>query len=287
MDANDSVTATSAPDLSSVPEGSRRLHSHLGGAVFGLAIAAFLVGPFYFLSPTTASFALIFLGVAFLGYALFVYEPTVSNRDESAVGNPIEFQKILFTRMDVIGSARFAAAERLELRTKSVNLVLSLLAAEVILVTVIDMVFDFQGPYDRQVQLSGLLGSIFVLVLSLYQFASHDEINSEKCLQNAMKISDLRRRLALIEHPDEENLGKIAEEYSGILKECGINHDRVDFIKAKIVNGQYKDGRMWRVFDNTWIMIRRVPPLAFVSWSVLFFVGMVTIRVLLVTDHLR
>lgn len=80
----------------------------------------------------------------------------------------------------------------------------------------------------------GLSASIFVVVLSLYQWSNKDDVNAQKFHQAGMKISALRRDVKLAQSLETLDIVTHVASYSEIRRECGANHDNIDCIRVKI-----------------------------------------------------
>lgn len=185
----------------------------------------------------------------------------------------------LVKNMQITASARFNAAQRLGSRSRSVNLMLALLASSVIVTSVLDKVHKFPNETDLPIFFSGLAASIFVVVLSLYQWSSHDDVNAEKFHQSGMDISALRRNLELANTSASLDAEEYLEHYNEILKECGGNHDDIDYIRVKLEKSDEYQGKIaLLVWHKFLVFVQGTPALVYVSMLVLL--GLITVMVM-------
>ena len=179
-------------------------------------------------------------------------------------------------------AARFNASRRLEGRSRLINLMLALLSSSVIITSVLPMVYEFTRSLELLIFFVGLAAAIFVVVLSLYQWSSKDDVNAEKLHQAGLKISELRRtvNLAHLSRFDSESTTPLdgwfenaVTQYNEILRECGINHSDVDYISVKIESiktGGFKIGS--RISHRISQMSQEMSALFIVSLIVFAFV---------------
>jgi hypothetical protein len=182
-------------------------------------------------------------------------------------------------------AARFNAARRLEGRSRAVNLMLALLSSSVIVTSVLPVTVEFDKPLELLIFFVGLAASIFVVVLSLYQWSSRDDVNAERLHRAGMKISELRRQVKLNylartdpskPAPLDDWLESAVEQYSDILRECGVNHEDVDYTRVKI-EIEREQNRSWLISPRYWltIMTNQIPPLAAISFIIFLVVLLV------------
>ena len=196
--------------------------------------------------------------------------------DEIYQSDVDKIKRKLLKNMSITSAARFNAAQRFESRSRSVNLMLALLASSVIILSVLPMTHTFDEFTELAIFLAGLIGSVFVVVLSLYQWSSRDEVNAEKFHQAGMKISALRRDMELAMTSSSIDTEEYFSSYTELLKECGANHEDIDFIRVRLDKSDHYEGRnMLFVYHHILIIVHKVPSLAMLSFIVLC--GMITV----------
>jgi hypothetical protein len=80
-----------------------------------------------------------------------------------------------------------------------------------------------------------MLASVLILAASLIQYSNNDAVSSAEHHRCGLEVAELYRKMnALPKDQLEGQLLALGEEYANILNGYALNHERVDFLVAKL-----------------------------------------------------
>jgi hypothetical protein len=151
--------------------------------------------------------------------------------------------------------ARYAGAKRLRARYRALTRFTALLAAYVIVLTILPYVILVTGSNIDVLNLVAVLYAIMILFASLYQYSNGDIVNAEQNQKNALELDEIRRAVELRDQAiTEEELAQFTQAYNAALKSCPAPQERIDYQKYQIERPQ--DFRELKGFDRALIWLQ-------------------------------
>jgi hypothetical protein len=141
--------------------------------------------------------------------------------------------------IEITASARFQANVRLSNRQAHSNYMVALLSTIVIVLSLIPN-FDALTPQKTQILLScSIVLSVFIIFTSLIDSSNNYYHRGEALHQCAKKILAIGHEARLLD-PEKDgfegHLSILRTSYRQVLDDCLFNHERVDYVYARLEN---------------------------------------------------
>lgn len=141
------------------------------------------------------------------------------------------------TKMWRTAGARFNCHRRMKYRNTFSAFTIAILSVYLIAMTVYQKVYSISQSnpaLDNHLTFISIIGAVFIIVLSLIEWASDFSVKADRLFENANKIRELRSKLenALVEGTQDSTLMQVFEEvsqrYGELTGGTHPNHDPVD-----------------------------------------------------------
>ncbi len=145
----------------------------------------------------------------------------------------------LAATMRLVKAARFNAAERLELKQAVSLFTQSMVALYFVGLAVWQAVYigAIDEPTNRLMTFIQLVSSVFTLMLGLLEAMNDYKIKAHHLHNCALAVSEIAHELRIARPADPVVLQEFRRRYSEALKACPVNHNRIDFLFAKMDEG--------------------------------------------------
>lgn len=153
----------------------------------------------------------------------------------TAIGVLDEYAKKLERRLWNTKGIRFAAENRLEMKSRASTLAISILSMYVIGVTVLEVLV----PAERETALTVILlplatiiAPVFIMALSEYESAKQYLVRGERMHRTAQAVQEYHSRLEFLRSTGsltQANVDQIRQSYEAVLRDFSSNHDTVDY----------------------------------------------------------
>lgn len=182
----------------------------------------------------------------------------------------------LRTRMWRTAGARFNCYRRMKRRNTLSAFTIATLSVYLIGITVCQKVYDIghtNPMFDNHLSSVSIIGAIFIVVLSLIEWAGDYSSRGDKLFENATEIKILQSKIerALIEGTSEDKLRQEFEQvntgYESLTNKNSFNHDPIDdflFRAQNLTESNFSFqmscftrlwARIWWFFIAYWIYI--------------------------------
>src|SRR5262245_31361671 len=141
--------------------------------------------------------------------------------------------------MRLVKGARFNAAERLELKQAVSLFTQSMVALYFVGLAVWQAVYvgAIDEPTNRLVTFIQLVSSVFTLMLGLLEALNDYKVKAHHLHNCALQVSEIVQELRVARPVDPDVLQEFRRRYSEALKGCPVNHNRIDYLFAKMEEG--------------------------------------------------
>lgn len=142
----------------------------------------------------------------------------------------------LASTMRLVKAARFNAAERLE-RKQTVSLFAqSTVALYFVGLAVWQAVYigEISEPTNRLITFVQLVSSVFTLILGLLEAMNDYKMKAHHLHNCALAVSELAQELKIMRATDPFVVQDFRRRYNDALKACPVNHNRIDYLFAKL-----------------------------------------------------
>ena len=144
--------------------------------------------------------------------------------------------------------SRYIASDRLRKKHLLSVYTISILSVYVIVLSLL-VRYGFVPRNSNFYELISVISAIFILVLSLAESSKNYNVASERLFSSGNEIRDLLDELKKYKNDSEYDVSaieKLSKKYSHVLKECGENHETVDYhlFKAQRVS-DFNDMNMY------------------------------------------
>jgi hypothetical protein len=126
--------------------------------------------------------------------------------------------------------SRFNAAYRLKRKNTLSVYSIAILSVYVLSITLLEK-YGFQVNYGSLYGLVSILLSVFILVLSLSEAGKNYGVASERlfvCGNEIRELLDNLKKYSNVKEGDFSGIYDISQRYSGVLRACGENHEKID-----------------------------------------------------------
>lgn len=143
----------------------------------------------------------------------------------------------LRTKMWRTAGARFNCQRRMKYRDTISSFTIAILSVYLIAISVAQKIYNVGKCYpdfDNHLTFIAIVGAVFIIVISLIEWASGFSVRAERLFENATEIKKLQARLerALIEGTPEQTLSSELEAvslaYEHLVDKNSPNHDPID-----------------------------------------------------------
>lgn len=143
----------------------------------------------------------------------------------------------LRTKMWRTAGARFNCQRRMKYRDTTSSFTIAILSVYLIAISVAQKIYNVGECYpelDNHLTFIAIVGAVFIIVISLIEWASDFSVRAERLFENATEIKRLQARLerALIEDTPENILRSEFEvaslKYEHLVDKNSPNHDPID-----------------------------------------------------------
>ena len=141
--------------------------------------------------------------------------------------------------------ARFNCQRRMRYRNTLSAFTISILSVYLIAIGVFQKIYDISNSnpaLDKHLTFIAIVGAVFIIVLSLIEWAGDFSVKAERLFENANKIKELRSKLdrlstkGLSEKVLTSQFDKIAENYDQLTNGVTPNHDPIDDLLFRAQN---------------------------------------------------
>ena len=142
----------------------------------------------------------------------------------------------LAATMRLVKAARFNAAERLE-RKQAVSLFTqSMVALYFVGLAIWQAVYfgEIDPATNRLMTFLQLVSSVFTLMLGLLEAMNDYKMKAHHLHNCALAVSELAQELKIARPADPREVQEFRRRYSEALKACPVNHNRIDYVFAKL-----------------------------------------------------
>lgn len=143
----------------------------------------------------------------------------------------------LCTKMWRTAGARFNCQRRMKYRDTTSSFTIAMLSVYLIAISVAQKIYNvgkIHAELDNHLTFIAIVGAVFIIVISLIDWAGNFSVRAERLFENATEIKKLHARLerALLEGTSENVLQNEFEEvslgYEHLVDKNSPNHDPVD-----------------------------------------------------------
>lgn len=142
----------------------------------------------------------------------------------------------LASTMRLVKSARFNAAERLE-RKQAVSLFTqTIVALYFIGLSVWQAIYfgQIDDASNRLMTFIQIVSSVFTLMLGLLESLNDYPMKAHHLHNCALTVSELSQELTIARLSDPREVQDFRRKYHEALKACPVNHNRIDYLFAKL-----------------------------------------------------
>ncbi len=142
----------------------------------------------------------------------------------------------LAATMRLVKAARFNAAERLELKQAVSLFTQSMVALYFVGLAVWQAVYigAIDEPTNRLMTFIQLVSSVFTLMLGLLEAMNDYKMKAHHLHNCALAVSEIVQELRIARPADPVVLQEFRRRYSDALKSCPVNHNRIDYLFARM-----------------------------------------------------
>lgn len=153
----------------------------------------------------------------------------------------------LASTMRLVKAARFTAATRLERKQAASLFTQSMVALYFVGLAVWQAVYmaEISDPDQRLLTFISIVSSVFTLILGLLEAMNDYQMKAHHLQNCALTVSELAQELKIARPTDPAEVQDFRRRYNEALKACPVNHDRIDYLFAKLDG---KQGRMMQAF---------------------------------------
>ena len=143
----------------------------------------------------------------------------------------------LRTKMWRTAGARFNCQRRMKYRDTTSSFTIAILSVYLIAISVAQKIYQLEQinpAFDTHLTFIAIVGAVFIIVISLIEWASNFSVRAERLFENATKINQQRARLerALIDGVPEATLRSefeaVSLEYEKLADKNSPNHEPID-----------------------------------------------------------
>jgi len=148
-----------------------------------------------------------------------------------------EAAEALRTRMWRTAGARFNCQRRMKYRNTTSSFTIAILSGYLIAISVAQKIYNIGECYpefDNHLTFIAIVGAVFIIVISLVEWASEFSIRAERLFENATEIKKLQAKIerALVDGTPESELKSKFEEaslaYESLVDKNSPNQDPID-----------------------------------------------------------
>ena len=138
--------------------------------------------------------------------------------------------------MRLVKAARFNAAERLERKQAASLFTQSMVALYFVGLSVWQAVYAGQidDPTQRLFTFLSIVSSVFTLMLGLLEALNDYQMKAHHLHNCALAVSELAQELKIMRPSNPLAVQEFRRRYHEALKACPVNHNRIDYIFAKL-----------------------------------------------------
>jgi hypothetical protein len=142
----------------------------------------------------------------------------------------------LAATMRLVKAARFNAADRLELKQTVSLFTQSTVALYFVGLAVWQAVFfgEINEATNRLITFVQLVSSVFTLMLGLLEAMNDYKMKAHHLHNCALAVSELAQELKIMRPANPVVVQDFRQRYNEALKACPVNHNRVDYLFAKL-----------------------------------------------------
>ncbi len=142
----------------------------------------------------------------------------------------------LVQTMRLVKAARFNAAARLETKQAVSLFTQSMVALYFVGLAVWQAVYvgQIDDATNRLMTFVQLVSSVFTLMLGLLEAMNDYKMKAHHLQNCALTVSELAQELRIARPTDVQEVQAFRRRYNEALRACPVNHDRVDFLFAKL-----------------------------------------------------
>lgn len=142
----------------------------------------------------------------------------------------------LVRTMRLVKAARFNAAERLERKATVSLFTQSTVALYFVGLAVWQAVYAGQidDATNRLMTFIQLVSSVFTLILGLLEALNDYKMKAHHLHNCALSVSELAQELRIARPAEPRAMQDFRRRYNEVLKACPVNHNRIDYIFAKL-----------------------------------------------------
>lgn len=148
-----------------------------------------------------------------------------------------EAAQVLRTKMWRTAGARFNCQRRMKYRDVTSSFTIAILSVYLIAISVAQKIYNVgqsNPALDNHLTFIAIVGAVFIIVISLIEWASNFSVRAERLFENATEINQQRARLerALIDGVPEGTLRSefdaVSLEYETLVDKHSPNHEPID-----------------------------------------------------------
>lgn len=138
--------------------------------------------------------------------------------------------------MRLVKAARFNAAARLETKQAVSLFTQSMVALYFVGLAVWQAVYvgQIDDATNRLMTFVQLVSSVFTLMLGLLEAMNDYKMKAHHLQNCALAVSELAQELRIARPTDAQEVQAFRRRYNEALRACPVNHDRIDFLFAKL-----------------------------------------------------
>ncbi|HEX2841441.1 SLATT domain-containing protein [Hyphomicrobium sp.] len=142
----------------------------------------------------------------------------------------------LVQTMRLVKAARFNAAARLETKQAVSLFTQSIVALYFVGLAVWQAVYvgQIDDATNRLMTFVQLVSSVFTLMLGLLEAMNDYKMKAHHLQNCALAVSELAQELRIARPTDVQEVQAFRRRYNDALRACPVNHDRIDFLFAKL-----------------------------------------------------
>lgn len=166
----------------------------------------------------------------------FAVEPGAAQTAPATLPLDTKAADSLAATMRLVKAARFNAAERLE-RKQTVSLFAqSTVALYFVGLAVWQAVYigEINEATNRLITFVQLVSSVFTLILGLLEAMNDYKMKAHHLHNCALAVSELAQELKILRASDPFVVQDFRRRYNDALKSCPVNHNRIDYLFAKL-----------------------------------------------------
>jgi hypothetical protein len=142
----------------------------------------------------------------------------------------------LAATMRLVKAARFSAAERLERKATVSLFTQSTVALYFVGLAVWQAVYADQidDASNRLMTFIQLVSSVFTLILGLLEALNDYKMKAHHLHNCGLAVSELAQEMKIARPSDPAVVQEFRRRYNDVLKGCPVNHNRIDYLFAKL-----------------------------------------------------